>query len=329
MRKILLSLLLAVTAAAFTVFPACLNGGDIAADPPKAEHICGHKCPYCGKCLSDCTDKACAEKCVCAPVTVEHTVTKLLKGTVWETPVHKFVTNKAGPKIAIVGGTHGDERAGWNAGIELAGMFNEQTAGIRGEILIIPQANIQADKRGERYQGSKTAKNGVGTVDGVKYSDLNRSFPDGRAANAQPSTIKISDAIRGEVEAFGGEYIVDLHESLHSWSYQSTTTRSLGDSLIYRNNPLFMDDLLFYYNKVYRQDGETQFTSNPTGTKGSFNYYFTNLYPSSTVFTIETNRENISGSDSVPLARRVRQQLDIISALLDMVWERVDLSEIL
>lgn len=263
-------------------------------------------------------------------VSVEHTQTTLLTGTVSETAVHKYVTDKEGPKIAIVGGIHGDELAGWTAGLELVDMLGEDTAGICGEILLIPQANILADSLQDRYPGRTTAVGGIGTVSGVQYSDLNRSFPDGRASNATEATISISDAIRLEIEAFEPDYVIDLHESLHSWARMEQTTQtstSLGDSLIYKNQPLFMDDLIYYYNKVYRQDGETEFTSNPTSTKGSFNYYFSNLYPQAVVFTVETNREYVTGQgDTALLDTRVRQQLNILEAMFDLVWERVDTS---
>ena len=262
-------------------------------------------------------------------VEVTHTQSAILEGTAWQTAVHKYVTDREGPKIAIVGGIHGDEKAGWTAGLQLVDMFNENTKGICGEILLIPQANIQADNLGERYQGSKTAKSGIGTVDGVKYSDLNRSFPTGRANNAQESTIGISDAIRTVIEQFEPDVVVDLHESLNSWTEQDVTSRSLGDTLIFKNKSLFMDDLMYYYNKVYKSDGEVDFAPNPSSVAGSFNYYFTNLYTDKIVFTIETARGNTTGVDTVPLEKRVHQHINILEALFDLVWERVDTTGIL
>lgn len=262
-------------------------------------------------------------------VTVTHTRDVLLEGTSWETAVHTYVTDKQGPKIAIVGGIHGDELAGWTTALELVGDFNEDLPGICGEILLIPQANILADTLEDRYPGRKGAVSGVGTVDGVKYSDLNRSFPNGRASNATEATITISDAIRAAVESFDPDYIIDLHESRHSWTEQDTTSTSLGDTLIFKNEALFMDDLLYYYNQVYLEEGETQFTSNPASTKGSFNYYFSNLYPDKVVFTIETNRGYVSGQNTIALSVRVRQQHNILNALFDIVWDRVDTTPIL
>ncbi len=311
-------------------FSGC-NNGKVPVTPGGSEaHTCTDVCPYCKKCKDDsCKDEACKEKCECAPVTVKREQSYLLSGTIWETPAYKFVTNKHGPKIAIVGGIHGDEKAGWTAGLQLVDKFNENMYGICGEILLIPQANILADTRVERYPGRPNSKNGVATVDGYTYSDLNRSFPDGRATNATDTTIRISTAVKDAVEAFAPDYVIDLHESLHSWTQQDVTTTSLGDTLIYKNSALFMDDLIYYYNKVYRLPKETEFTSNPASKKGSFNLYFTNLYKDKVVFTIETNRNNISGQDTIALDTRTRQQLNILEALFDLAWDRVDTSDIL
>lgn len=263
------------------------------------------------------------------PVNVEHSQSRILEGTVWETAVHRYVTDKQGPKIAIVGGIHGDERAGWTAGLQLVDKFTPELSGICGEILLIPQANVQADTLNERYQGSKSAKNGIGTVGGLSYSDLNRSFPQGRASNAQQTTITISDGVRAAVEEFAPDVVIDLHESLHSWTQQNVTSTSLGDTLIYKNQGVFMDDLLYLYNQKYKQAGEPDFVSNPASVAGSFNYYFSALYPNSVVFTIETNRgRNSSGLDTIALDSRVRQQLNVLEALFDLVWERVDISKI-
>lgn len=262
-------------------------------------------------------------------VTVTRTEETLLEGTPWETPAYTYVTDREGPRIAIVGGIHGDEVAGWSAALDLAEELDENFPGICGEILLIPQANILADTLQDRYPGRRGAVSGIGTVDGVKYSDLNRSFPDGRASNATQSTIQISEAVRVAVENFDADYIIDMHESLHSWTEQDTTSTSLGDTLIFKNEALFMDDLIYYYNEVYREAGETEFTSNPASTKGSFNYYFSNRYPEKAVFTIETNRGYVSGSNTVALSVRKRQQLGILDALFDIVWERTDTSDVL
>ena len=84
------------------------------------------------------------------PVEVTHTFWKILEGEISETTVHKYVTNKPGPKIVIVGGIHGDEDAGWTAALRLVNTISQEK-GICGEILLIPQANILADNVLVRY----------------------------------------------------------------------------------------------------------------------------------------------------------------------------------
>ena len=77
------------------------------------------------------------------PVNITETNFKILTGTAYETTVYKFVTDKEGPKIAIVGGIHGDEIAGWTAALRLVDSIKKEK-GICGEIIIVPEANIVA-----------------------------------------------------------------------------------------------------------------------------------------------------------------------------------------
>ena len=243
---------------------------------------------------------------------VEVTNYQILKNTDYVTTVYKFTTDKEGPKIAIVGGIHGDEVAGWTAGLRLVNNLKTEK-GICGEILLIPQANILADKANSRY-----------VVSGYNFSDLNRSFPLGRYSSAKEETIKISNAIREEVEAFNPDYIIDLHESQHSWEEMEEGTKtSLGNTLIANNNSRFMRQLIKHYNNDYRLEDETEFRQEGANQAGSFNYYFTNTYPDKVVFTIETNRGYKDGQNTIDLEIRVRHQLNILEAMFDYAWNRI------
>lgn len=275
-------------------------------------HVCQHVCPYCGKCTDEtCTDPVCADKCTCAPLEITHTTSTIMTGTRDETAVHKFVTNREGPKIVIVGGTHGDEKAGWSAALQLIKILDSDTkrrTDICGEILIIPQVNINADKAGKRY---------LSTVNGVTYSDLNRSYPVGRESGAATATIAISNAVISVIEAYAPDYVVDLHESRSNWE-----NGALGDSVISDNKPFFMEDLLDKYNTKYLEEGETEFINQPAAKDGSFSKYFTDKYPNKVVFTVETNRQYAGGTDNISLSTRVRQQLNILNAMFDLAWDR-------
>ena len=245
-------------------------------------------------------------------VNIEVSNFKILEDTDYVTTVYKIVTDKEGPKIAIVGGIHGDETAGWTAALRLVESINKEEK-ICGEILIIPQANILADKADSRYK-----------VIGYDFSDLNRSFPLGRYSSAKTETIKISTAIVSTVEAFEADYIIDLHESMHSWEVMEEGTKtSLGNTLIANNNSRFMRQLLRHYNNDYRLEGETEFRQEGANQLGSFNYYFTNTYPDKVVFTVETNRGYVDGKNTIDLEVRVRHQLNILEAMFDYAWNRI------
>lgn len=249
------------------------------------------------------------------PLTVEHITTKMLAGTRDETEVHRFVTNREGPRIVIVGGTHGDEKAGWSAALKLVKILDSEEKrrdDMCGEILIIPQVNINADKAGKRY---------LSTVDGVAYSDFNRSFPNGRESGAAAATIKISDAVIEIIETFEPDYVVDLHESRKSWE-----DGYLGNSVISDNEPFFIEDMLINYNDNYIEEGEPDFINQPAVKNGSFSKYFSARYTDKVVFTIETNREYAGGTDTIALSVRVRQQLNILNSMFDFAWhpERIE-----
>lgn len=260
------------------------------------------------------------------PLQVEYTTWTLLPGKDTETPVYKYVTNKPGPKMIIVGGTHGDEVAGWTTALELVKEFDEQSVeGMCGEILLIPQLNKLGDEAVKRYLDSHN---------GVAYSDLNRAFPIERADNAAAATIELAEACIAAVRDFIGEdfrvetdqeglttnlCIIDLHESRGAQS-----AGYLGSDLIYTNNAFLMESFLDYYNRVYRKTGEAKFVHDEANKSGSFSMYFSETYPDAIVFTVETNRQVSNGTDTIALTTRTRQQRNILNTLFDMVWNRVD-----
>ncbi len=319
---------------AFMLCTAALLAGCV----PQESHKCQHICPDCGKCTSDCTDSACEDKCQCVKTCKVHTddngdgvcdvCGKTLPevtysswtimgdiGEANETAVHKYVTKLDGPTIFIVGGTHGDETAGWTAALQLVEDLKTMD-GICGTVLLVPQLNILADKLDKRYPGQ--GSNGV--YNGVTYSDLNRAFPGSVTGTV---TQKMAAAIVAEVERYSPDYIIDLHESRAS--YSDGDRYILGNSVIYSNGVtgFFMDDMLDKYNTVYRPDDEERFTFFTNPTTGSFDWYFSDRFPDSVVFTVETNRDiaGIHGNQS-QLTVRVRQQLNILSAMFDIAWDR-------
>ncbi len=225
----------------------------------------------------------------------------ILEGTEHETAVYIFTSNVEGPKVAIVGGIHGDETAGWKTALK----FIEKVDYYHGTVMIIPQAYIKADKMVNRYPGY-TASNGA------KYSrslDLNRNFPGDPNGS---ETEKIAYAIRKEVENFDADYIIDLHESRRSVTDPNPL---LGDLLIYGNvkSSIFCEDITYEFNKNYKLPGEVSFGTDQDAPGGAFNQYFGETYPNKIVFTVETNRQLME-------TRRIEQQTQLLTIFFETIW---------
>lgn len=230
----------------------------------------------------------------------------ILTGTIHETKVYKYVSDVPGPKIAIVGGIHGDEIAGWRTALKFVEYGKTY---FRGEVLLIPQASIIACNIPKRYPGQ--GNNGM--YNGVKYSDLNRSFglPAGTA-----ETEKISNAIISVIEEFGAEHAIDLHESLDS---RHNDPKRLGDLLIYgnSNSALFSYDCAEIFNQTIKYFYEFDFDADANAPEGTFNGYFGDTLPNGIVITIETSRK-------LDPARRIEQQEGMLQIILEQIWEKYE-----
>ena len=232
---------------------------------------------------------------------ITHTSHTILTGMeLYETDVHIFKSNITGPKVAIVGGIHGDELAGWKTALNLL-----EKDDYKGEVLIIPRANYLGTVLEKRYPGQ--GNNGM--YDGVKYSDLNRTFPGTLAGTI---TERIAYEIIQEIESFEPEYIIDLHESLSS--YDDPKKPRLGNSLICTNNKtsLFVSDLVYDFNDQFLKENEKIFTTLSPAVANTFNDYCSKNFDA-VVFTIETNRQ-------LELTRRIEQQMQIIDLFFQMIW---------
>ena len=234
--------------------------------------------------------------------TITHTESTILTDTIWETEVHYFESSIEGPRVAIVGGIHGDEIAGWNAALKLLTKENY----FIGTVMIIPKANLQACNANQRYAGLGEDYNGY------VYSDLNRTFP-GKADGTV--TEKISYAVAEAVKDFNPDHVIDLHESRHSYSYGN---KYIGNQIIYGNSysNLIGYEIVDMFNKEYLIEGEEVFCVDTYAPGGSFNSYFGSLYKKGCVFTIETNRE-------LDFDRRVDQQLGLLDCMFRYFWYQI------
>ncbi len=238
----------------------------------------------------------CKKPLIQEEVLIDHQVTTIMTGTIYETEVHHFITNISGPKVAIVGGIHGDEVAGWKAALELLAMKWP-----KGSFLIIPQANILATQLELRYPGIKNN----GFYNDVKYSDINRSFPGKENGSI---TEQIAWQIVQVITEFNPEYIIDLHESRASY-----TSGYLGNSIIYTNlkTALFALEMTEEMNASYLTASDTPFHVENSAPAGSFNNYFSNNFDAY-VMTFETNR-------LLDLSVRIDQHIALITILINKI----------
>ena len=237
---------------------------------------------------------------------VEHEIYSIMIGTTLETEVHVFTSSVEGPTIFIMGGTHGDEVAGWKTAEKL--LTKEYYENYIGKVIVIPYANILGVQLQLRYPGISNS----GIYDGIKYSDLNRSFPGKEDGTL---TEQLAYAICEEVRKYNPKYVVDLHESRGSYSTDNDGTTRVGNQLLYSNGKKSMiicSGIVKSFNEQYLEDGDTLFSLEGPGVAGSFNDYVgTELKICE--FTIETSRK-------LPLEKRIKQQLNILKLLFEYAW---------
>ncbi|HHU24331.1 MAG: succinylglutamate desuccinylase/aspartoacylase family protein [Bacilli bacterium] len=229
---------------------------------------------------------------------VDKSSQKILTGTIYETEVYYFKSNLPGPKVAIVGGIHGDEIAGWMVAEALV-----ERDDFKGEVMVIPRANILATELEQRYPGSTNK----GYYNNVKYSDLNRAFP-GKTDGTV--TEQIAYAIVEVITEFSPAYLIDLHESRRSYSDPNPL---IGDEIIYGNKKSAMMalEMVEDFNETL-EPADTPFITDANPPEGSFNYYFGKNFDA-IVFTFETNRQ-------LGLAKRMKQQNDLLNIFFQKIW---------
>ncbi len=218
----------------------------------------------------------------------------LLEGTEDEFKMYTFTTNVPGPTIFIVGGTHGNEVAGYKAATNLLDYDFE-----KGKIVIVPRLSTVAIEYGVRYARD------------LGYTDLNRVFPGKRDGT---KTEVIARTLYDEILYAKPDYLFDMHESRDSWR----NPPYLGDSLIAHTASgngmvtLMGSDIVEQYNRI-RESGVSAFTFLNNPPEGTLNRAVSEnlVIP---VFTIETNRKNEE-------SKRIEQQELIASIILETIWE--------
>lgn len=224
-------------------------------------------------------------------VEVTKTHKAYLEETQYKFDVYKFATNVAGPTIFILGGVHGDEIAGWHAALEMLNYdFN------RGTVYVLPIANSYAAsfEPPKRHFGQ----------------DLNRSFPGN--LNGTP-TDKLAYYIYGVIKDAQPDLVLDLHESRGSYEDGRLGNQIILHSRLYS---LYLSEVLQKINSLELMEGELKYRMDSYPPAGSINKTFTEN-ENVPVMTVETNRGYKNKVDTVPLEKRVAEQLAIIDIILN------------
>lgn len=152
----------------------------------------------------------------------------LLKDSPYQTPAFIFDSNHYGPAILIIGGTHGDEPAGYETALRLFDSFKDSPLQ-KGKIILIPLAN---------YQAIKNFKRRIPVPEGqdIERGNLNRCYPGNeRGLPMERLAYQIQQlAIQYNVKIF-----IDLHEAryLHlNTPPESEREKGLGQTIIYYPN---------------------------------------------------------------------------------------------
>ncbi len=133
----------------------------------------------------------------------------LASGKVSSTELYIIDSGKPGPVVMIVGGVHGNEKAGAKAASKYTNLKIK-----KGKLLVIPEANKRAlDINKRKYPGG---------------SDFNRSFP--RSSKESADTY-ISRAIYKTIKDYDVDWLMDMHEGFDY--YKNKKTDSVGQTLIH------------------------------------------------------------------------------------------------
>ncbi len=147
-------------------------------------------------------------------------VRPLLAGEPYETLLYINTGPEPGPAVMVVGGTHGNEPAGWQAAEQLADLVPD-----RGRLLVIPRANVAAINHFVRTF--------------PELGDLNRLYP-GRPDGLPME--RLAWVITRLVDEYRVEVFVDLHES---WGFYQDrvcpSTAFLGQTVAVTNKPQAID----------------------------------------------------------------------------------------
>lgn len=226
----------------------------------------------------------------------------LMKGTPHETALFHFKAEKEGPVVMIVGGTHGNEPAGFEAAHRLIKQFADSPLKA-GEVYIIPEANRVADSLSKRR---------IPVPEGVdiELGNLNRCYPGN--ADGLPME-RMAFEITELIKKHDVELFLDLHESpvYHlETRNKDGSYHGLGQTLIYTPNEeaTWLGMVVLDQINTDIPEGMERFSllERPIELSAAWSAGKHFRIPA---FTTETCRQ-------LPLEKRVKYHIDIVNIML-------------
>jgi hypothetical protein len=233
---------------------------------------------------------------------------EILEGTPYQTPAFIFDSGKQGTAILILGGTHGDEPAGYETSLRILEILQSRPPK-QGKVIIIPLAN---------HLAVKTYKRRVPVPAGVdkEKGNLNRCYPGKQ--NGYPMEQMANHiqhlAVKHQVEIF-----IDLHEAryLHlNTPAESEREKGLGQTIIYYPNEgssSLLIDLLDKINGTISNSDE-KFSSLEQPILNSAAWWAGSELDIA-AYTFETSR-------SLTLAKRIEYHLQLLTIVFEYsgIW---------
>ncbi|UCE04447.1 MAG: succinylglutamate desuccinylase/aspartoacylase family protein, partial [bacterium] len=152
----------------------------------------------------------------------------LMEGTKYQIPIFHFNSEKEGTIVMILGGTHGNEPAGFEAAYRLIQQFSDIDLK-SGEIFIVPESNRIADSLNKRRI---PVPKGVD----IEKGNLNRCYP------GNPDGLPM-EQLAYQITQFSKEHDIDLFLDLHESPKfhleskdEKGSYKGLGQTLIYTPN---------------------------------------------------------------------------------------------
>lgn len=217
----------------------------------------------------------------------------LAEGEASRTQCHIIDSGRTGPTVLLLGGTHGDETAGFTAAGQLVDDLTPRT----GLVILIPYANRQAIDLNQRT--------------GADLVDMNRAYP----GDPEGDAIQVLAAeIMALIQQYQPVCVVDMHEGRNFYGVDG----SIGNSIVVGQTPSSFRHALDILAQVNANNGGyPDFALEGNAPLGSLNCTASRSLGID-AFTIETSKQ-------LPLEVRVSQQRLIVRSILNQYGMKADL----